>query len=298
LIVEKSHIVNSIQNKIRFIDYTINLFDSIPTRSGVKKAIKKRRFLLNNVVANTGDWINNGDVIDLLLDDSKNPKQFILDVPIIYEDEFLAVVNKPSGIVVSGNQFNTLENAMVDMFNLSSDPTAYGWAKPVHRLDSATSGLVLFAKSSKDHALLNEMFKQKLFEKEYIAILQGALSDHVIVKNEIDGKAAQTELTTIKRIKSLQNDFISIVRVKPVTGRTHQIRIHTSQLGYPIIGDTIYGVNGNVLKHKGLFLCANRLKFNHPRTKEVIDISIELPNKFKALIDREERRWLKFNPND
>jgi len=92
----------------------------------------------------------------------------------------------------------------------------------------------------------------------------------------------------------LRNEFLSLVDLYPQTGRTHQLRIHLSKLGYPIMGDTLYGVEGKVFKGKGLFLCAIGLRFNHPITDEKIAIQINEPNKYNILLEREEKRWNRY----
>ena len=100
---------------------------------------------------------------------------------------------------------------------------------------------------------------------------------------------------TIKTVKSLKSKNLSLVELSPKTGRTHQLRIHMSSIGFPILGDKLYGKEGNVLEGKGLFLCALELVLKHPVTRDPLTVKTEIPYKFNSLLDREAKRWLKYN---
>ena len=211
------------------------------TKNAVKKAIKRGELLINSVNATSGVWVKIGDVIDLVDPQNRIPKEFPLEVEIVFEDDFLVVVNKPSGIVVSGNQFRTLENALVNSTSDSSQADALKWAKPVHRIDSATSGLVLFAKTAASHRKLSAMFESKTIEKKYRAVVPGKPEDFVTIKDPIEGKESESELKLLETVNSLRNEHLSLVELSPKTGRTHQIRVHFESIGYPLAIDSIYG---------------------------------------------------------
>jgi len=114
------------------------------------------------------------------------------------------------------------------------------------------------------------------------------------LEKPIDGKDAITYFEKIKVVPSLKNKWLSLIDLFPQTGRTHQLRIHLSSLGFPILGDALYGKEGMILKHKGLFLCAVELIFSHPKTNEKMKVEINVPQKYETLLRREERRWQKY----
>jgi RluA family pseudouridine synthase len=238
--------------------------------------------------------VHEGDRIDYVDPQHQLPKEYPLELEIVFQDEFLAAVNKPSGIVVSGNLHRTLENAVVNLIEKSSEQDALKWAKPVHRLDASTSGMVLFAKTAETHRRLSNLFEEKQIQKTYRAIVQGKVEDQVITL-PIETKASESGLKSIRCVNSLQNEDLSLVELSPKTGRTHQLRIHCASINAPMVGDKIYGEKGNIMNHKGLFLAAVRLEFLHPMTSEALSISIPQPPKFDALLEREERRWKMFN---
>lgn len=290
-----THKVEVLSEKKRFVDYIIGVFDEIPTKNSVKKAIKARRLLINGKLASTGCWMVLGDVVELLPDDFRVPKPFPLEVPIVYEDDHIAVVNKPAGIVVSGNLHRTVENALIDKLYRSKESDAYKWAKPVHRLDAATSGLLLFAKTRAAHRGLSDQFTNGSIEKQYVAVITGEGVKDQQISELIDDREAFTELKVIATSGSVNHGELQLVQLYPKTGRTHQLRIHCASIGHPIVGDQLYGEQGNVMKHKGLFLCARKISFIHPATKQKMSFEVVVPNKFLSLLRREDKRWKKYN---
>lgn len=291
MILLHSHTVETLETRMRLVDYCIGLFPQTPTKNAVKKAIKRGEILHNSIIGTTGVWVNNQDRIELVDKDSKLPKAFPLEIEIVHEEETFAIVYKPSGLVVNGNQFRTLENALVDQLKKSSSLDALKWGRPVHRLDSATSGLVIIAKTFEAHRIFGEMFTDREITKSYFAIVQGIPTTRIIT-SAIDTKDAETLLTLITSVPSIRNGHLSLVQLKPKTGRTHQLRIHCAGIGHPIVGDQLYGKEGDVMKHKGLFLAATSLEFDHPHTGIRMMFSVPIPIKFEALMRREERRYL------
>ena len=294
MVIIDTHFVIELKQEIRFVDYAIGIFPQLQTKNAIKKAIKRKALLLNGSLADQGWWIKENDKIELVDPGHRIPKPYDFDIPIIYEDDYLVIVNKPSGLTVSGNKYDTLENALVDKVRLSTQVDAWKWAKPVHRLDSATSGLIVFSKTAGIHRQLAKLFEDKNIEKTYVALLTGSQTEDVVIDSRINKQEALSELNVIKVISSLRNGFLTLVRFKPRTGRTHQLRIHAKLIGHPIVGDKLYGEEGKTLLKKGIFLCAVQLEFEHPATKEKMDISLEIPYKFNALIERETRRWNKY----
>ena len=296
MVVLKTHIVPERVEKIRLYDYAQQIFPTIPSRKGVKKAIAREEIIVDGEKASTGLWVKAGQKIELLESNINPPKEYQLKLEVIYEDEFLAIINKPAGISVSGNQFRTIQNALIGNIKKSKEVDALRWPKPVHRLDNQTSGLLIVAKTAKALVKLGQQFENKEIRKKYCAIVIGKPLENGVIDFEIEGLSSSTEYEVVETVPSLRNKQLSFVNLFPKTGRTHQLRIHLSQLGFPILGDKIYGNDGNILQGKGLFLNARELWLNHPITYKPLIVAIEPPNKFKVLLGREKRRWKKYNP--
>ena len=277
---------------MRLQDYAPLVFnDFIPSKSGIKKAIKKGLILVNGKVGKTATLISTQDILELTENLSPNYKTYKLALPIIFKDEYLAVINKPAGLIVSGNAFKTLFNALT--FNLfpSSLTDKLERPTPVHRLDNQTSGLIIVAKTKSAQIALSEQFILKTIKKKYYTILVGNLSTAKKVVSTIDNKQAETFFKPIKIVKSLKYNYLTLTEAYPLTGRTHQIRIHAAKINHQILGDKLYGNPQLVHKGKGLLLCASALALRHPKTNEKLIFEIDLPHKFKALLDREQNRW-------
>jgi len=297
LILKQSHIVPEGTDEIRLYDYVGSVFTEIPSRSAIKKSITRGKILVDGEPAKTGTWVRPGQKIELMDLEETPPKQFNLDFKIEFQDEHFAIVHKPAGIPVSGNQFKTMQNALVGKFSKSTEVDALEWPKPVHRLDSATSGLLIVAKTGRSLMLLGQMFEHKEIQKKYCAVVQGKMEEEGQIKFQIDEKKAETNYALVETTPSLRSNYLSLVDLYPKTGRTHQLRIHLSKLGFPIMGDTLYGREGEVLKGKGLFLCAIGLRFKHPITDEEIIVQIDEPSKFESLMEREKKRFDKYHNN-
>lgn len=280
---------------MRLQDYAKSIFyDFIPSTQGIKKAIKKGAILVDDKPGTTGQWVESLQIIKLIDLKESTPKLFKFSLEVLFEDDHLAVVNKPAGIVVSGNQYKTVHNALPFNLQPSSQKDALPWPLPVHRLDGPTSGLLIVAKTKSARIELGHQFEQKTIQKTYRAIAIGKTPESGIWNTPINGLSARTTFKTLQTFPSLQNEWLSLVELSPHTGRTHQLRIHLSEAGFPIVGDKLYGSEGQILKGKGLFLTAIKLTFTHPANGEQITISIPMPHKFDALIEREQRRWQKF----
>lgn len=296
LILIKEHIISDYQDRKRFINYVIDILnDNFQSNKSIKKAIVTGELQLNYKKVETGRFVNRGDVIQIYDNEVNAPKEYKLKLEIIYEDDFLAVINKPAGIIVSGNQFRTIVNALGFNITKSTNNDALKWSKPVHRLDFQTSGLLIIAKTSKALVELGRMFENKHIKKSYKAVVIGKLQKAGVIINDINGQKAKTEYHLEKSVKSIKNTYLSLVNLHPHTGRTHQLRIHLSELGFPILGDKLYGKSGAVLKNKGLFLSAVSIEFKHPITDKMLNLSIDTPSKFITRLNNEERMWERKN---
>jgi len=293
--VIQSHQVPVDVPRIRFIDYARKVFRIIPSRQGIRKAIKRGEILIDGKAAEYGRWMQPGMLLELVqVEKTKIPKIFPLKFDVIYEDEFIAVINKPAGFPVSGNRFKTIENALLNNISISSESNALNPPKPVHRLDALTSGLLIIAKTTSARIELGRQFENKEIQKHYRAIVMGKMPGNGTMNEPIEGQSAVTDFHLVKSIPSLRSNWLSLVDLWPKTGRTHQLRIHCAGIGYPILGDKLYGEEHHVFKGKGLFLCAVELQFLHPIKKEKLNLNIDEPNKFMIHLDREEKRREKF----
>ena len=234
--------------------------------------------------------IKEGFVKDTKIDAKK------LDLDIVYEDEYLMVINKPSGLVVhpgSGNKDNTLVNGLMYYAKNLSDIGDSDRPGIVHRLDKDTSGLMLVAKENKTHEILSEEFKKHNIHREYIALVDGVIEvsrgtiDAPIKRSKENyqkmtvasgGKKAITNFEVIKRYKNN-----TLIRLVLETGRTHQIRVHMSYIGYPIHNDPVY--NKKVSTSFGQFLHSEYLKFIHPITKKELEFRCPLPDEFQEYLN-------------
>lgn len=284
----ETHIALNLDKPIRFQEYGVGIFNTIPTKSGIKKAIKKQLILIDNEPASTAKFISGGEKIILL--ESNNQQEFSrlkLDLGVLFEDDFLAIIYKPAGILVSGNKFVTIANALSQNLKKSNQIDAVK-PQPVHRLDYATSGLLLVGKTSSTIQKLSELFQKKEIQKTYYAITIGKMKPHGIIDKSIDDKEAYTQFKVISTEISNRFNFLNLVELLPKTGRKHQLRKHLLSLKNPILGDKEYFIEGKILKGKGLYLHAAKLEFKHPFTTEKIIIRKKLPNKFKSIFSNIE----------
>lgn len=278
----ETHIVPAIPEKVRLQEYAHLVFKALPTRSAVKKAIKRQEIRINNKIAATGDWIEEGQEINLLKQETKPKKVFKLELEVVWEDEYLAVINKPEGIPTSGNYFRTVENALP--YNLTPSPLldALPYPLPIHRLDNPTSGLLIVARTRKAQTILSRDLELKKIKKTYLALVHGFIQETIVYSDSLDGKPASTEIQLLRHLEVGGKPF-SIVKALPATGRTHQIRKHLSMNAHPIAGDQEYGENNEDELPRGLFLTAIGLDFPHPVSGTPLSLEIAWPLKFSKL---------------
>lgn len=264
------------------------------SRSFIQRLLKQGKATLKNKTLVKSHYrVKTDDEVRISIEDKKTdtivPENIPLDI--VYEDVDLAIINKPSGLVVHpapGNYKHTLVNALLYHFkNLSNiNPQRPGI---VHRLDKETSGLLVIAKNNPTQLNLAQQFARHSIKRKYIALVKGCMEfDENIIelpigrhplkrKNMSVGlgkktKYAKTYYRTLKRSK----DF-SFLELEPFTGRTHQLRVHLAFLGHPILGDTKYGKNN---KFNRLALHARYIGFTHPRTGKSVSFSCDIPGEF------------------
>ena len=293
MLLLKTHIIPEGTEPIRLLDYILQEFPEMNTRSHAKKALKKGAVLIDGEQQPSGWWLKPGMKLELFDPELNPPKTLPMDLEVIFEDEHLAVINKPAGISVSGNKYVTIQNALMHNLKPSVSEDAMGWPKPVHRLDFPTSGLLLVAKTKTTIIALGKQFEQKTIRKRYRAIVSGKLPEEGTIETPVDEQQAKTVFKSIEYIPSPMTRWLTLVDLFPETGRTHQLRIHMASLGNPIVGDKQYTVDKPLLKGKGLFLSAVEIEFVHPVTNEKMKFIINEPSKFRALIDKERKNSIK-----
>jgi len=287
--------VSRLSEHTRILDYLLMHLPSVlPSRSAVKKAFKKELILLNGRFAKTGDWLSEGDLIEIKEDSIDQIKVFPLELEILFEDEFMAVIHKPAGFSVSGNYYKTIQNALPHNLSISNEEDALAIPRPVHRLDKLTSGVLLIAKTRRAQIALGRQFEEQQIFKTYFAIVKGKFEGEGLIDSSIEDQEAITFYKSIRVERSLSYGHVSLVQLHPKTGRTHQLRIHLAENGHPIIGDYVHDPQ-KVLKGKGLFLSACKLEFKHPISLMNMSFEISPPSKYDSLLERELRRWKKFN---
>ena len=267
------------------------------TRSYAKKLINAGNVKIDGIIASPSSSIISGQLIEIIVAEEVidiEPEDIPIDI--VYEDEDIAVVNKPAGLVVhpgAGNHSGTLVNALLakypEIFNVGSG------LRPgiVHRLDKDTSGLLVVAKNHNAHANISQQMSERSVTKVYISLVKG----HMIQKEALieapiardpnnrkkmtivdQGKYALTEVKVLDSFKGFD-----LLEIKLLTGRTHQIRVHLESIGLPIVGDSTYGVTHTAINRQFLHSC--RLGFVHPSLDKIMQFHVDLPYDLQTFLD-------------
>lgn len=270
------------------------------SRSTIQRLVEEENIQLNGKRVKVSYKVQEGDKIEVQNPEPKETELKAQDIPIeiVYEDDSIIVVNKPKGLVVhpaNGNPDGTLVNAIMAICKDSLSGIG-GEIRPgiVHRLDKDTSGLLIVAKTDKAHVNLSEQIKNREVKKTYIALVRGnvreneATIDMPIGRSKKDrkkmavtkdGKNAVTHFKVLKRY-----DGYTLLKVNIETGRTHQIRVHLSEIGYPVVGDMVYSNGKNKFGVNGQCLHAAELDFKHPITGSKIHLEAKLPEYFENIL--------------
>lgn len=273
------------------------------SREFIQKLIADKLILVNGKEIKSSFKTELNDLIEINANEYEeqiNITPTKMNLNIVYEDDFLMIINKPSGLVVhpgSGNYTNTLVNGLLYYTNNLSD--IGGDVRPgiVHRIDKDTSGLLLVAKTNKAHEILSDDFKNKRIKREYIALLNGvfknesATIDAPIGRDKLNReKMCVTDINSKKAITNMKviNRFNKYTLVSCIleTGRTHQIRVHMAYIGYPVHNDPVY--SKDQATSFGQFLHSYKMDFIHPITKKEMHFECPLPAEFQQFLDEVE----------
>ena len=304
----KEYIVSQ-EEKGKRLDTYIPSVDTDITRTSAQRLIEDGNILVNGKNAKVSYKIQENDKISVEIPEPKQIELKAQNIPIeiIYEDSDIIVVNKPKGMVVhpaNGNPDGTLVNAIMAICKDSLSGIG-GEIRPgiVHRIDKDTSGLLIVAKNDNAHVKMSEQIKNHEVKKTYIALVRGVFkeneatidmpigrstSDRKKMAVNKNGKDAITHIKVLKRF-----DKYTLLQVNIETGRTHQIRVHLSHIGYPIVGDYTYSNGKNEFDVIGQCLHAQKLEFKHPITQKDMCLEAELPQYFKDILDKLKDREIK-----
>lgn len=271
------------------------------SRNLILNLIKNGDILVNDSKIKPSYKVKQGDKITInnVKTDTEDITPWDYPLDIVFEDDDIIIVNKPSGMVVhpgNGNKDHTLVNALKSYTDKLSDINGVERLGIVHRIDKDTSGLIMIAKTNKAHEILGEYFKEHSIKREYIALLCGvfphdtATIDAPIGRDEKNrlrmtvtpnnSKKAITHLEVLKRYKS----GYTLVKARLETGRTHQIRVHTKYIGYPVYNDPVY--SNKSTGDFGQFLHSYSMEFVHPITKEKMYFKRDVPKYFQDFLDK------------
>ena len=293
------------ENVGKRIDSFIPIVQKDISRSMVQKLIEQNDIKVNGKKTKHSYKLKLNDEIEIIIPEAKEIDLKAQDIPldVIYEDNDIIVINKTKGMVVhpaNGNPDGTLVNAVMNLCKDSLSGIG-GEIRPgiVHRLDKDTSGAIIVAKNDKAHIALSEQLKNHEIKKTYLALVRGIIKENEATINmpiarskkdrkkmdvDKDGKEAITHFKVLERYK---NKY-TLLQINLETGRTHQIRVHLSHIGYPIIGDEVYSNGKNEWNVSGQCLHAWRLEFKHPITGKKISLEAEIPEYFKNIIKKLE----------
>lgn len=288
------------------IDKVVPILNNEITRVTTQKLLEEGKILVNDKKVKSSYKVKLDDIISVEIPEVKDteiiPENIKLDI--LYEDEYIIVVNKAKGMVVhpaNGNYTGTLVNAL--LYRCKDSLSGIGGEKRpgiVHRLDKDTSGVLIVAKCDKAHLNISEQIKSHKVKKTYIALVKGIVKDNEATidmpigrskkdrkKMDIDknGKNAITHFIVMQRYQGY-----TLLKVNIETGRTHQIRVHLSTIGYPIIGDEVYSNGKNEFNVEGQMLHAYCIEFLHPITGEKMKITAPLPEYFNEVLRKLENR--------
>lgn len=271
------------------------------SRSYFKRLINEEKITVNNKVIKSNYKVKLCDEVEILqcIEEKICLSPEAIDLDILYEDDYLLVINKPQGMVVHpaiGNNSGTLVNALLNHCDSLSKVNGEDRPGIVHRIDKDTSGILIVAKNDLVHENLAKQLKDHTMKRVYIALCEGVIKeDNLIInkplgrdiKNRIkkavveDGRKAVTHVKVLTRFENY-----TLLECRLETGRTHQIRVHLASMGHPLVGDPLYGYKKQKFNLKGQMLHAAVLGFIHPISNEYMELKTDIPKYFKELLPK------------
>ena len=299
----KKIIVNGNEKGTR-IDKFLNEKIADLSRARIQKIIEEGNVFVNESVAKASYKVNTNDCIIVKIEEAKEIDLEAQDIPldIIFENNDYLIINKQKGLVVhpgNGNLDGTLVNAIMAHCKDSLSGIG-GEIRPgiVHRIDKDTSGVIIVAKNDKAHINISEQIKNHEVKKTYVALVRGVIkeneatinmpigrskNDRIKMAVDRDGKEAITHFKVLKRF-----DKYTYLEVNIETGRTHQIRVHLSHIGFPIVGDDVYSNGKNPFGVQGQMLHAQKIEFTSPTTGEKVEYEAKKPEYFEEVLKKLE----------
>ncbi len=284
------------------------------SRSYLQRLIKNSNVLVNDETIKANYKAKEGDVVRITIPEPEVLELTPQDIPlnILYQDQDILVINKQPGLVVHpgpGNWDNTLVNAL--LYHIKDLSSIGGTVRPgiVHRLDKDTTGIMIIAKNDIAHKGLVDQFAERTVTKHYAAITTGKpkqntfridepIARHRVYRHKMtvdpSGKVAVSDFT-LQKFWNIQGEVFSHFKIHILTGRTHQIRVHCSSIGMPIIGDQIYSKKWQKYKVTYLLLASTYLAFKHPVTKKDLEFTIDMPQHMADFIEKLEKRHALFS---
>lgn len=294
------YLIEEAEAGLRVDVYLSGKFPGI-SRSQVQRLIEDDRLLVNARRVKSSHKLKAGDEVEFELPPAVELKVEAQNIPleIIYQDEYLAVINKPVGLVVHpapGNEHGTLVNAL--LYHLTDLSSVNGVIRPgiVHRIDKDTSGLLVIAKNDEAHQALSKQLADHSMTREYVALCEGLVkTDQGTIDAPIgrdprnrlrmgivpNGRRAVTHYTVQQRYQDM-----TLVRLRLETGRTHQIRVHMASIHHPVAADPVYGFKKRRVKYQGQMLHARLLGFLHPRDGQPMEFSVPVPEEFRLVLEK------------
>ena len=286
------------------------LREKIPqlSRSRIQKAIKDGQVKVNGLIARPGQKLKPQEVVEISVEEKAATSDLEaqpIELEVIYEDEQILVINKPFGLVVhpgAGLTGGTLANGLIFYYPEIKEVGSPLRPGIVHRLDKDTSGLIVVARTQAAYNSLRQQFEDRTVEKIYLGLARGRFKEKEGIidlpvgrhpalrqKMSVKSKKPRVALTRYEVLREFRHS--TFLALKPLTGRTHQLRVHLAAIGHPLVGDSRYGqTQGNRRQQeRRLFLHAFRLSFRHPLSGEKVEFESPLPPALEARLEREAK---------
>ncbi|MBU1078079.1 MAG: RluA family pseudouridine synthase [Spirochaetes bacterium] len=276
------------------------------SRTKIQKFILDGNILVNDVPVKASYIVKEGSIVQFNIPVEvgerleTSPEKIYFEI--LYNDNDIIVINKPMGLVVhpaQGHYEHTLVNGLLFLFPEMKRNTNLSRMGLVHRLDKDTSGVMIVTKNEIAQEDVIDQFKHRTVTKEYVAIVNGIVKDdNGVISTRIgrnplnrkrmsvlitDGKESLTKYEVLRVLKNA-----TFIKLMPLTGRTHQLRVHMNYLKHPIAGDDLYSKRRTGFHRLGLMLCAKKITFIHPRTRQEMSFEVDLPDRFKIILQKGE----------